>query len=45
MLFGLLVLVTNTVDDYDDGDADDADDDDDDMQATIQFRYVVKRRA
>lgn len=45
MSFGLLVLVTNTVDDYDDGDADDADDDDDDMQATIQFRYVVKRRA
>lgn len=43
MLFGLLALVTNVVDDYDDGDADD--DDDDDMQATIQFRYVVKRRA
>lgn len=45
MLFGceLLALVTNAVDDYDDGDADDADDDD--VQATIKFRYVVKRRA
>lgn len=42
MLFGcgLLALVTNAVDDYDDGDADD-----DDVQAPIQFRYVVKRRA
>lgn len=37
---GLLAQVTNAVDDYDDGDADD-----DDLQATIQFRYVVKRIA